>query len=149
VLRHSVGADQTGEAAQGQAGGVGVSSGSGLGEFLAEDEAAQPVGIASGQVGEAEDDRHAAGGEAPADDLGPGGEGQAVDVEGDLDRLAGVEGRHLGSQAPDWLGRTEAPPINCATAEHAGFGAAWHAGFGAAWHAFNECPGPNNAVDGR
>jgi hypothetical protein len=33
------------------------------------------------------------------------------------------------------------PPINCATAEHAGFGAAWHA--------FNECPGDANAVDGR
>lgn len=33
------------------------------------------------------------------------------------------------------------PPINCATAEHVGFGAVWHM--------FNECPGSHNAVDGK
>ena len=50
---------------------------------------------------------------------------------------AGVAGASAG---PSESGPKD-PPINCATAEHAGFGALWHS--------FNECPGGHNAVDGK
>ena len=49
---------------------------------------------------------------------------------------AGVAG---AAQPPHESGPQD-PPINCATAEHVGFGVVWHA--------FNECPGSHNAVDG-
>jgi len=50
---------------------------------------------------------------------------------------AGVSGASTAPRGSD----EKEPPINCATAEHAGFGAVWHA--------FNECPGSHNAVDGQ
>ena len=52
---------------------------------------------------------------------------------------AGVAGASGAPRAFRASGEKE-PPVNCATAEHAGFGAVWHA--------FNQCPGSHNAVDG-
>ena len=50
-------------------------------EFLAEDEAAQAVGVGPGQADEAEHDRHPAGGERPPHHLGAGGDAEPVEVE--------------------------------------------------------------------